>query len=91
MGSFCKNEDCPTSEELLAFQTGELELKNGTSIRRHIAACEFCAAEIEFYDHYPPAEESVEPEKIPQPLFDLAEALLRDKKDKSAFYRLVKD
>lgn len=91
MGSFCKNEDCPASQELLAFQKGELGLQEGGSIRDHLGTCEFCAAEVEFYKLYPPSEESIEPEKIPQPLLELAEALLRDKKDNRAFYEIFRE
>jgi len=42
----------------------------------HLASCDFCAAEIEFYRHYPPdlAEIAVPP--MPRPLLELAEALI---------------
>lgn len=43
----------------------------------HVAACEFCAAEVEFYSHYPQADGPVEPSEIPAPLYELAEALLK--------------
>ena len=45
-------------------------------IGAHLSVCEFCEAEVDFYGHYPPVEEIVMPEKIPTPLFELAEALL---------------
>lgn len=63
--------------------------KGGDAIRVHLASCEFCAAEVEFYAHYPQAEEKVEAAEIPTPLFELAEALLRNKhKDFSILDRL---
>ena len=77
--NFCKNEDCPSSQELLDFQNGELDRERGVDIRIHMSSCEFCYAEVEFYSIYPQANEDifVEPSKIPGPLFELAEALLK--------------
>lgn len=91
MSDFCKNEDCPPSEVLLAFQNGEIEVKDGTAIRRHLCVCEFCAAEVEFYSHYPQAEETVEPQDIPPPLFELADALLNKRDDVTPLYKLIND
>lgn len=91
MDSFRKNEDCPASDDLLAFQTGDLAVSEGGGIRCHLKSCEFCAAEVEFYSHYPPAEENVEPENMPTPLFELAEALLNKHRDDSFFDRLMEE
>jgi hypothetical protein len=77
MTDFRKSETCPSSERLLAFQRGELSAGLSAGISLHLGRCEFCIAEIEFYSHYPQREESVDPEPIPAPLFDLARALLR--------------
>ncbi len=91
MANFCKNEDCPTSEDLLAFQTGDMPVAEGTAIRRHLASCEFCAAEVEFYETYPPSgeHEAVEADSMPTPLFELAEALLIKKRDDAFFDGLM--
>ena len=92
MVKFCKHEDCPTSEDLLAFQIGDMPVSEGASIRRHLAACEFCAAEVEFYENYPPApvqEDGIQADSIPTPLFQLAEALLIKKRDDAYFDRLM--
>lgn len=89
MSNFCKNEDCPASEELLAFQVGDMSVSDGSGIRRHLAVCEFCAAEVEFYTNYPQAEERVELAQMPQPLFELAEALFNKKRDDSFFDKLL--
>lgn len=92
MTKFCKNEDCPTSEDLLAFQIGDMTVTEGTTIRRHLAVCEFCAAEVEFYESYPESgetEEQVEADSIPSPLYELAEALLVKKRDDAFFDRLM--
>lgn len=78
---FCKNEDCPTSTELLEFQNGDLVRTRSSEINKHLVACEFCSAEVQFYSHYPQAEGTVEPTQIPAPLYELAEALLRNRHD----------
>lgn len=82
MTSFCKNEDCPSSNQLLEFQSRELPKTTGDKIRRHLAKCEFCSAEVELYSHFPQEEgasETVELTGIPAPLFELAEALLKNR------------
>ncbi len=79
MSDFCKNEDCPSSNELLEFENGDLVWEMASKISKHLKSCEFCAAEVEFYSHYPQAEGTVEPSRIPAPLFELAEALLKNR------------
>ncbi len=79
---FCKNEDCPSSNELLEFQIGELSKRRGEQVRRHLESCDFCTAEVAFYSHYP-QEDSISDANltndIPAPLYELAEALLRNR------------
>ena len=80
--NFCKNEDCPSSDELLDFQNGDLMRERAVDIRIHMASCEFCTAEAEFYSRYPQLtgdDLSTEPSEIPAPLFELAEALLKNR------------
>ena len=90
MEGFCKTENCPSSEELLTFQTGEIDLARGAMVRRHLLVCEFCDAEVRFYELYPPGEvEVVDTEEIPHPLFQLATELLQKKRDLAPLYRLV--
>ncbi len=81
MSGFCKNEDCPSSNELLDFQRGDLVRTRGSEINKHLRSCEFCSAEVEFYSHYPQEESVAEPaeSEIPAPLYELAEALLRNR------------
>ncbi|MFM9905463.1 MAG: hypothetical protein ACKVQJ_12945 [Pyrinomonadaceae bacterium] len=78
---FCKNEDCPTSNELLEFQNGDLPRPRGSEINRHLTDCDFCKAEVEFYSNYPQGYDDNPPEAaaIPAPLFELAEALLKNR------------
>ena len=81
MINVCKNEDCPSSNELLEFQNGDLTRTRGVEIRRHLSTCEFCEAEVEFYSNYPqgPDDAREEPDEIPAPLFELAEALFKNR------------
>ena len=90
MTAFSKNENCPPSQVLLAFENGEIETNDSQEIRKHLAICEFCEAEVEFYSRYPQADEPVEPDTIPQPLYDLAEALLTDRSG-SKIKKLIDD
>jgi hypothetical protein len=79
---FCKNVQCPASQDLLAFQKGETSLRENEEIRQHLGSCEFCAAEFELYQHFPQSEEAVTSTEIPLPLFQLAEALLGSRRKK---------
>ena len=89
---FCKNEDCPSSHELLGFQTGDLVSNRASEVRRHLLSCEFCEAEVQFYSHYPPDESSSEVTEIPAPLYELAEALLKNRqRDPSSLYSLFNE
>ncbi len=76
----------------MAFQNGDEAERESHSIRSHLAGCEFCAAEAEFYAHYPQSEESVSEVDIPLPLYELAEALLSNKhKDFSLLNKLLSE
>jgi len=59
-----------------------MPLDEGKLVREHLASCEFCSAEVEFYAHYPQSDEAVEAADIPAPLYDLAESLLSSKRNK---------
>jgi hypothetical protein len=76
MITFCKSANCPSSQDLLTFQNGDFLFHERDAIETHLSTCEFCAAEAEFYAHYPQAEEIAEKVEIPLPLYELAEALL---------------
>ncbi len=91
MITFCKSVDCPTSQDLLSFQKNASNTGNRASeIRRHLSVCEFCTSEVEFYAHYPQAEEKVGKVEIPLPLKELAQALLTNKhKDFSMLNHLL--
>jgi hypothetical protein len=80
MPVFGKKQNCPTSFELLAFSSGEAEAFSAEIIERHLAFCDFCAAETVLYRRYPPVEESIQAPSIPKHLFELAESILKRKK-----------
>jgi len=82
MITFCKSANCPSSQKLLSFQNSETAEKDARQIRNHLAGCEFCAAEVEFYAHYPQSDETIAEVEIPLPLYELAEALLSNKHKK---------
>ena len=89
---FCKNEDCPSSNELLEFQNGDLSRTRNREINKHLAVCEFCSAEVEFYSHYPQEEGTSKPAAIPAPLYELAEALLKNRHaDASSLNSLLRE
>ncbi len=92
MINFCKGANCPTSDDLVLFERGETAHRS-KQICAHLAACEFCAAELEFYAHYPQVEDDAATAakvEIPLPLYELAKALLDNKhKDFSALNRLL--
>jgi len=76
MTVFRKNANCPSSEKLLAFQKGDILANERDRIAVHLRFCDFCTAEVDLYAHYPQSEETVERAEIPEPLAELAEALL---------------
>ncbi|HMO80367.1 MAG TPA: hypothetical protein PKD24_06215 [Pyrinomonadaceae bacterium] len=94
MSNFGKNEDCPSSQELLEFQNGDLSIEESRPIGRHLAVCEFCAAEAEFYERYPTLDERTPPSElpeIPRPLYELAEALLSHKRESIPLEKLIEE
>lgn len=92
MVTFCKNVNCPASQDLLSFQNGEAKGKGRREIAAHLETCEFCVSEVEFYAHYPQAEDAVPRVEIPLPLYELAKALLSNKhKDFSLLNRLLSE
>lgn len=81
MSTFRKREDCPHSETLLEYQAGTIEDQAARAIGAHLSACEFCSAEALFYELYPLQDDDTEeplnePCAMPEPLFELALAIL---------------
>jgi hypothetical protein len=76
MSEFRKQKDCPSSYDLVDVANGQLNGELGLRIAAHLAECEFCVAEVELYQHFPPAENETGTPPIPHPLRELAEALI---------------
>ena len=95
MATFRKREDCPASQRLLAYQMGDIEGKDSRTIGKHLMVCEFCSAEVEFYERFPQAadepEETLESVSMPKPLYDLAEALLNKRMASSSMERILNE
>jgi hypothetical protein len=72
--AFTKTRACPSSEDI-----SSRRLPRDKSIARHIAGCEFCAAEQSFLSAYSQTAEEYEPAEMPAHLRRLAEALLLGK------------
>lgn len=81
MMTFCKSPNCPSSENLLAFQRSEISGDQAQKIENHMEGCEFCTAEVEFYTRFPQSDEPTSTVDIPLHLFELAQALLNNKKE----------
>ena len=93
MATFRKQEDCPPSQQLLAYQLGDLESTTARSIGRHLSVCEFCTSEVAFYERYPVAretEDSQHDSEMPKPLFELAEALLNRTRGEESMDQIMK-
>ena len=88
MKSFCKQAECPTSEELVALQNTDARSYT-EELDRHLSICEFCSAEASFYRLHPPTPENVEIEQMPQALYELADALMEKKGDMTPLYKLI--
>jgi hypothetical protein len=83
MMTFCKSPKCTSSETLLSFQKGEISGKAAQKIEKHLESCEFCTAEVEFYNKYPQSDEVMATVEMPVPLFELAKALLSNRNEGS--------
>ena len=89
MGSFCKKEDCPTSEELLTLHHEGDKKFDAVRLRDHLSTCDFCAAELNFYRWCEPVDEFVEAGQMPPALYELAEAILCRESDPTPLYKLI--
>lgn len=94
MATFRKQEDCPASDQLLAYQLGDLEQSESRTIGKHLTTCEFCSSEVEFYEHYPVAKESDDSPTeaaMPEPLYQLAESLLNRNRGEVSITEMIKE
>ena len=73
---FCKRASCPSSQSLLAYNRTLLGLHQTLEIEAHLAACDFCNAELQLLTrHYDSVDEDQVAE-MPAQLRRLAESLL---------------
>lgn len=75
--SFCKQASCPSAETLLTYRAFGLEADIDTHITGHLAACDFCCAELQLLAECPQADEcETLATEIPLSLRRLAEEIL---------------
>ncbi len=77
--TFYKQATCPASETLLSYYAYGLMAEERRRVTAHLAACDFCNAELQLFTEHPPCEASEKmPEEalMPLSLRCLAEALL---------------
>ena len=73
---FCKQATCPSSEMLLSYRSLGLAAEQRAWVASHLAACDFCGAELQLLTKYSPICEEYALTDIPLNLRHLAEALL---------------
>lgn len=74
---FTKTIACPSSNVLLSFHLQAMSPEIMTLVRYHLAACDFCCAEMTLLAHYQkPFKKEGKPPDIPINLRILAESLL---------------
>lgn len=79
---FEKKRSCPASQVLIYYHQRRLPTEQTSRVAAHLAACEFCAAELQLLLRFPSTSEVCESPEMPDSLRALAMALLR--KDDSA-------
>ena len=81
---FNKQATCPSSEMLLSYQRVGLAAEQRVWVTSHLAACDFCGAELQLLTKYSPTCEEYRVIDIPLNLRRLAEALLGNSSRKLA-------
>ena len=73
---FNKQATCPSSDMLLSYHRVGLAAEQRAWVASHLAACDFCGAELQLLVKYSPTGEEYKLTDIPMNLRRLAEALL---------------
>ena len=73
---FCKQITCPPAETLLLCHETKLMPEEHEQIAAHLAACDFCGAELQLLVRHPPTDVAYVKTQIPDHLRLLAEELL---------------
>lgn len=71
--AFTKTRRCPSKELLILFGCEESPSKNTEGTSRHLADCDFCAAELHFLAARPTVQDSHRAVQMPAHLRRLAE------------------
>lgn len=74
--TFRKTAACPASTTLLSFRAQKLSPPIATLVWNHLAACEFCNAELPLLAHHRTDHGAFKPPEIPMNLRILAESIL---------------
>jgi anti-sigma factor ChrR (cupin superfamily) len=78
MSSFAKQPGCPTSATLSAYSSGTLSFLARPCVAEHLAACEFCVAELSLLAACAPAVETLDAHRYVAPQMPLALRLLAE-------------
>ncbi len=73
---FCKQRACPSAETLRLYHETNLSPEEQEQTAAHLAACDFCGAELQLLARHPPADVICVQTQIPEHLRLLAEELL---------------
>jgi len=76
-GQFYKSPVCPSSESLLAYQDATLSAQLLQRVERHLAACDFCNAELQLLTRHQANPEEYFFAEMPAQLRMWAERLLQ--------------
>jgi hypothetical protein len=76
---FKKTAACPASATLLSFLYQNLPAEASTSIKEHLADCDFCSAELPLLAHHQSSTGANRTPEIPKDLRILAESILKSK------------
>jgi len=74
---FRKTAACPTSQGLVAYRSSLLRAADEAYVDSHLAACDFCSAELQLLRRYRREAEECTFAEMPAQLRRLAETLLK--------------
>ena len=73
---FRKTAACPASATLLSFLCSNLPAEAATTVKDHLAECDFCCAELGLLAHHEPLSGTLKTPELPMDLRILAESIL---------------